>query len=129
VLQVAVNILVQQISSFGGAKHMMSRLMHNVVVTYLLSEAHSEYSLPWMSHNGFPKFLCGSPRHEKHHHDGRVYYQQYFKYLDGFFGFTDEGITKERNSKSNGGSEGKFLSLASEATNNALEVVVVWKAL
>jgi sterol desaturase/sphingolipid hydroxylase (fatty acid hydroxylase superfamily) len=91
-LQVAVNILVQQISPFGGFghKHSLSRLAHNVVVTYLLTEAHSGYDLPWMSHRIFPEFLGGSPRHEKHHHDGRVYYQQYFKYLDDFFGFTQE---------------------------------------
>lgn len=95
-LQVVVNILVQQISPFGGPKHTMSRLMHNIVVTYLLSEAHSGYNMPWMSHNIFPEFLGGSPRHEKHHHDGRVYYQQYFKYLDDFFGFTEEERKKKK---------------------------------
>lgn len=90
-LQVAVNVIVQQISPFGGPKHAMSRLIHNIVVTYLLSEAHSGYDLPWMSHRVFPEVLGGSPRHEAHHHDGRVYYQQYFKYLDDFFGFTKDG--------------------------------------
>lgn len=91
-LQVAVNVLVQQISPFGGFghKHFLSRLAHNLVVTYLLTEAHSGYDLPWMSHRIFPEVLGGSPRHEQHHHDGRVYYQQYFKYLDDFFGFTKE---------------------------------------
>ena len=93
-LQVFVNILVQQITPFGviGEKHVMSRLAHNVLVTYLLSEAHSGYDLPWMSHWLFPEFLGGAPRHEKHHHDGRVYYQQYFKYLDDFFGFTEKSL-------------------------------------
>ena len=93
-LQVFVNILVQQITPFGGIgeKHVMSRLAHNVLVTYLLSEAHSGYDLPWMSHRLFPEFLGGAPRHEKHHHDGRVYYQQYFKYLDDFFGFTEKSL-------------------------------------
>mmetsp|Transcript_18198 Transcript_18198/g.25044 ORF Transcript_18198/g.25044 Transcript_18198/m.25044 type:complete len:415 (-) Transcript_18198:44-1288(-) len=93
-LQVFVNIMVQQISPFGGAKHTLSRLLHNIGVTYLLSEAHSGYNLPWMSHNVFPEILGGAPRHEAHHHNGRVYYQQYFKYLDDFFGFTedDDGI-------------------------------------
>ena len=139
-LQVAVNILVQQISPFGGAKHVLSRLLHNLTVTYLLTEAHSGYrDLPFMSHNLFPELLGGAPRHEAHHHNGRVYYQvrssslpssflfvnvgrgaassslwvtargcaavpshpspllssslpsqQYFKYLDDFFGFTEE---------------------------------------
>ena len=95
-LQVAVNILVQHISPFAGPKHILSRLAHNIVVTYLLAEAHSGYDLQFMSHNIFPEFLGGSPRHEKHHHDGRVYYQQYFKYLDDFFGFTDEGIREKK---------------------------------
>ena len=90
-LQVFVNIMVQQISPFGGAKHVMSRLLHNLSVTYLLSEAHSGYrDLPWMSHNLFPEILGGAPRHEAHHHNGRVYYQQYFKYIDDFFGFVEK---------------------------------------
>lgn len=89
-LQVFVNILVQQISPFGGPKHVMSRLAHNLIVTYLLSEAHSGYrDVPWMSHNLFPEILGGAPRHEAHHHNGRVYYQQYFKYIDDFFGFVE----------------------------------------
>ena len=90
-LQVFVNIMVQKVSPFGGAKHVMSRLLHNLSVTYLLSEAHSGYrDLPWMSHNIFPEILGGAPRHEAHHHNGRVYYQQYFKYIDDFFGFTED---------------------------------------
>eukprot|EP00579_Thalassiosira_antarctica_P025531 CAMPEP_0202019062 /NCGR_PEP_ID=MMETSP0905-20130828/41010_1 /ASSEMBLY_ACC=CAM_ASM_000554 /TAXON_ID=420261 /ORGANISM="Thalassiosira antarctica, Strain CCMP982" /LENGTH=352 /DNA_ID=CAMNT_0048580207 /DNA_START=295 /DNA_END=1353 /DNA_ORIENTATION=+ len=97
-LQVAVNIVVQQISLFGGFghKHAMSRLFHNLVVTYLLSEAHSGYDLGWMSHRLFPEILGGAPRHEEHHHNGRVYYQQYFKYLDNFFGYTND---KEKGKK------------------------------
>ncbi len=94
-LQVFVNIMVQKVSPFGGAKHVMSRLLHNLSVTYLLSEAHSGYrDLPWMSHNIFPEILGGAPRHEAHHHNGRVYYQQYFKYIDDFFGFTEDKGTK-----------------------------------
>ena len=93
-LQVCVNILVQQITPFGaiGHKHVLSRLAHNLLVTYLLSEAHSGYDLPWMSHRLFPEVFGGAPRHEKHHHDGRVYYQQYFKYLDDFFGNTEDDL-------------------------------------
>lgn len=90
-LQVFVNIMVQQISPFGGPKHVFSKLLHNLSVTYLLSEAHSGYrDLPWMSHNIFPEILGGAPRHEAHHHNGRVYYQQYFKYIDDFFGFVEK---------------------------------------
>ena len=46
-LQVVVNIIVQQISPFGGGKHPLSRIIHNVVVTYLLTESHSGYDLGW----------------------------------------------------------------------------------
>ena len=33
-----------------GKKHALSRFAHNLVVTWLLSESHSGYDLPWMSH-------------------------------------------------------------------------------
>jgi cholesterol 25-hydroxylase len=78
-LQVAVNIAVQQISPFSGlaGKHPLSRLLHNVIVTYLLTESHSGYrDLPFMSHVLYPSVFGGAPRHEAHHHDGRVYYHQ-----------------------------------------------------
>lgn len=109
-LQVFVNIMVQQISPFGGAKHVLSRLIHNLSVTYLLSEAHSGYStLELMSHNIYPEIFGGSPRHETHHHNGRVYYQQYFKYIDDFFGFVieDEDTTIEIESGSSSNNNAK----------------------
>jgi len=122
-LQVAVNILVQQITPFGdfGTKHFISRLAHNLIVTYLLSEAHSGYDLPFMSHQIWPEVLGGAPRHEKHHHDGRVYYQQYFMWLDDFFGFTNDnvkggkkikmiGIPKENVSIQSSGNKGAVLN-------------------
>merc|ERR1711998_513573 len=89
-LQVAVNILVQQISPFGDDKHPLSRLLHNVLVTYLLCESHSGYDLPWQSHNLFPEIFGGAPNHEMHHHNGRVHYQQFFTYLDTLFGFVPQ---------------------------------------
>jgi sterol desaturase/sphingolipid hydroxylase (fatty acid hydroxylase superfamily) len=94
-LQVMVNILVQHISPFGGPKHMLSRIIHNVMVTYMLAESHSGYNLPWMSHNVWPEFLGGSPRHDRHHHDGRVYYQQFFMYLDDAMGLTDQEVQEQ----------------------------------
>jgi hypothetical protein len=94
-LQVMCNIFVQHISPFGGPKHVLSRLIHNVIVTYMLSEAHSGYNFRWMTHNIWPEFLGGSPRHERHHKDGRVYYQQFFVYLDDILGFTDQNIQEE----------------------------------
>jgi hypothetical protein len=91
-LQVLVNIMVQHISPFGGPKHMLSRILHNIIVTYMLSEAHSGYNFSWQTHNIWPEFLGGSPRHDRHHHDGRVYYQQFFLYLDDAMGLTDAAV-------------------------------------
>lgn len=84
-LQVATNILVQQISPWG-CKHPLSRAIHNIVVTYLLCESHSGYDLPFMSHRVLPWIFGGSPRHEAHHQVGNAYYQQFFKYLDDALG-------------------------------------------
>jgi len=99
-MQVVVNIVVQHISPFGGPKHTLSRLFHNLIVTYLLAESHSGYDLPWMSHRIYPELLGGAPRHDKHHQVGKVYYQQYFKYLDDFFGFVQkEGNNNNKKKK------------------------------
>mmetsp|Transcript_39442 Transcript_39442/g.92770 ORF Transcript_39442/g.92770 Transcript_39442/m.92770 type:complete len:442 (+) Transcript_39442:85-1410(+) len=90
-IQVAINIFVQQLSPWGF-KHPLSRAIHNMMVTYLLVEAHSGYDLPFMSHRLFPGVFGGSPRHEAHHRVGRIYYHQFFTYLDNAFGLTNEGL-------------------------------------
>ena len=94
-LQVLVNILVQHISPFGGPKHLLSRVIHNIIVTYMLTESHSGYNMPWMTHNIWPEFIAGTPRHDRHHHDGRVYYQQFFMYLDDAMGLTDQAVQEQ----------------------------------
>ena len=67
-IQVMINIFVQNISPWGfGCKHPLSRAAHNLMVTYLLSEAHSGYDLPFQSHRLFPAIFGGSVRHEEHH--------------------------------------------------------------
>ena len=95
--QVAVNIFVQQISPCDGygQKHTLSRLLHNVIVTYMLVEIHSEYDAWWSMHNIAPKIFGGALRHRYHHaysnpnFSGRkgVHYHQFFKYLDDFFDY------------------------------------------
>jgi sterol desaturase/sphingolipid hydroxylase (fatty acid hydroxylase superfamily) len=90
-LQVVVNILVQQVSFFPGAgdKHPLSRILHNIIVTYLLTESHSGYrDLPFMTHRLWPEVFGGAERHEAHHHNGKVCYHQYFKYIDDAFGWS-----------------------------------------
>lgn len=85
-LQVLINILVQNLAPLGVGKHKFSRLLHNVVVTYLLTECHSGLDLPWGSHRLLPKIMGGAPRHELHHHTHRHCYHQFFTYLDSFLG-------------------------------------------
>mmetsp|Transcript_116964 Transcript_116964/g.212732 ORF Transcript_116964/g.212732 Transcript_116964/m.212732 type:complete len:341 (-) Transcript_116964:50-1072(-) len=86
-LQVIVNIVVQNLSLFGGLpKHKMSRLLHNIVVTYLLSEAHSGLDLPWAVHRILPGIVGGAYRHEIHHHSKGCCFHQFFCYLDDLLG-------------------------------------------
>ena len=78
-VQVAINILVQNVSPWGLAhKHPLSRLLHNLMVTYLLTESHSGYDLPFQSHRIFPAIFGGAPRHEEHHQRGAVCFHQFF---------------------------------------------------
>ena len=86
--QVGINIFVQQVPLaflFAGSRHPMSKLLHNIVVTYLLVEAHSGYDLPFMSHRILPSVFGGAVRHQIHHDVGRKYYHQFFKYIDDIF--------------------------------------------
>jgi len=86
-IQVAINILVQNISPWGY-KDPLSRALHNLMVTYLLTEAHSGYDLPFMSHRLFPRVFGGAPRHELHHQHGNVYFHQFFMWIDDLADFT-----------------------------------------
>ena len=89
-IQVSINILVQNISPWGY-KDPLSRALHNLMVTYLLTEAHSGYDLPFMSHRLFPVVFGGAPRHELHHQHGNVYFHQFFMWLDDLAGFLPAG--------------------------------------
>ncbi|KAJ1459032.1 hypothetical protein M885DRAFT_512193 [Pelagophyceae sp. CCMP2097] len=77
--QVAANILVQRQGPFG-AKTFVARLLHNVIVTYLLTESHS--TAPWRLCDAFPRLLAGAKEHRKHHAHAGPPYQQFFGYLD-----------------------------------------------
>lgn len=88
-LQVATNIFVQNLSlPRYGPKHSLSRIIHNIVITYLLTEIHAGYDGWWCTHNVYPVnlMLCGAKCHEIHHQTGIVHYQQFFTYLDVLFG-------------------------------------------
>jgi len=84
-LQVAANVAALRLT---GA-HALTRACHDVAVTFLLTETHSEFDLPWALHNLLPKGVLGGPRrHRLHHRHGDVYFQQFFCYLDDAFGYT-----------------------------------------
>ena len=83
ILQVGVNILVQNIAlPYFGKKHLLSKLLHNVAVTYMLTEIHAGYDGFWSLHNIFPWVYGGALRHEEHHKGGHTNFQQFFLYLD-----------------------------------------------
>jgi len=105
---------VQNISPWGY-KDPLSRALHNLMVTYLLTEAHSGYDLPFMSHRLFPRVFGGAPRHELHHQHGNVYFHQFFMWIDDLAGFTlpaaphprgGAGPTKAAPTKAEVGAEG-----------------------
>ena len=81
-----MNVLVQRLPTplwtAGGLvlapKHPLSRVLHNLIVTYLLAEAHSGYDLPWMTHRAFPNVFGGARAHEAHHVHGEGNYHQFF---------------------------------------------------
>lgn len=85
-LQIVVNILVQNTPlPYFGRKHSLSRLLHNIIITYLLTEIHAGYDAWWSLHNLFPSIIGGAKRHEVHHQNGAMYFQQFFMYLDDLF--------------------------------------------
>jgi sterol desaturase/sphingolipid hydroxylase (fatty acid hydroxylase superfamily) len=90
--QVLVNIFVQNFSFFSSRKHLLSRLIHNILITYLLTEIHAGYDGPWCVHRLFPGVVGGAAAHEIHHKYGSSNYQQFFIYLDQLMG-THQALT------------------------------------
>ena len=81
-LQVGVNILVQQWSPWGGAKPRIARWLHNVFVTWLLTESHCTAAAPRIARRWF----AGVRDHHRHHATGGPPFQQFFGYLDRHLG-------------------------------------------
>jgi sterol desaturase/sphingolipid hydroxylase (fatty acid hydroxylase superfamily) len=70
--------------------HPLSRTIFNVIITFLLTELHCGYDLPWTPQNIIPFGLStGSRGHHYHHRFGRHYYQKFFCTVDRLFGFVD----------------------------------------
>lgn len=92
--QILLNILVQFLSPYGK-KHSLSRILHNLLITYMLTEIHAGYDGPWTMHRLWPGFFGGAKRHEVHHRDGEVYFAEFFTVLDDLCG-TVEGKARVR---------------------------------
>jgi len=105
IFQVGINIAVQNISlPFYGRKHYASRLLHNVLITYMLTESHAGYDFPWSLHNLFPLVYGGAKRHEAHHKYNNIYYQQFLIYLDDIYNYVTNNVEKvKKQHNANGG--------------------------
>jgi len=78
-LQVLVNIMVQRSTWWDvGPKSRLARALHNIAVTWMLTESHSSAPTPYVARRWF----VGVRRHRAHHLHGAPIYQQFFGYLD-----------------------------------------------
>lgn len=77
-LQVVANIAVQRTLPWGANKSRLARSLHNLLVTWMLTEAHTAAREPRL----FRRFCSGVREHRQHHEGGRDAYQQVFGYLD-----------------------------------------------
>jgi cholesterol 25-hydroxylase len=83
-LQVLVNVVVLNVLKL----HPLTRALHNVIVVYLLVEAHSRLDLPFMMHRLCPKgWYGGAPLHTEHHRTGKGHYHQFFVWFDPSQGY------------------------------------------
>ena len=73
-LQVLVNILVQRHTPWGTTKTRLARWCHNVVITFILVEAHSNGAAPRIAR----RFCVGVRDHHLHHRHRGPPYQQFF---------------------------------------------------
>ena len=64
-LQVLCNVLVQQLNPWpdGGRKSRLARVLHNAIVTWMLTESHTVSPTP----NIFRRFFVGVREHRYHH--------------------------------------------------------------
>ena len=77
-LQVVTNILVQRSLPWCVCKSRTARAMHNILVTWMLTESHTAAKEPRL----FRRVCAGVRRHRSHHENGDDTYQQIFCYLD-----------------------------------------------
>ena len=99
ILQVLVNIAVQRHTPWGNVKSRLARILHNVIVTAMLTESHTASSYP----NLFRWWCVGIRNHRNHHlgtaeggrrsnDEGEVEFNSYYyphRHYQQFFGHWD----------------------------------------
>ncbi len=82
ILQVMCNVVIQQSNHVGGLKSRFARVLHNIMVTWMLTESHCASPEP----NIWRRWFVGVRNHRIHHlglaKKGHESYQQFFGYLD-----------------------------------------------
>lgn len=82
-LQVIINIALQRHTLWGGVKTRLARLLHNIIVIWMLTESHAAAPTPYV----WRRWCVGVREHHRHH-TGRegelVRHQQFFGYLDNW---------------------------------------------
>jgi len=77
VLQVLTNIAVQRTTPWGATKSRVARALHNVIMTWALTESHTCSPSPRIA-----RCWCAGVARHREHHGGAPYYQQIFGFLD-----------------------------------------------
>lgn len=94
-LQVLLNILVQRRTPWGSVKSRLARALHNMIVTWMLTESHTASPTPYV----FRRWFVGVREHHIHHlgitkgdqEYGQYHrHQQFFGYLDDFRAWVNE---------------------------------------
>mmetsp|Transcript_712 Transcript_712/g.1134 ORF Transcript_712/g.1134 Transcript_712/m.1134 type:complete len:260 (-) Transcript_712:74-853(-) len=91
-LQVLTNIAVQRYTPWGVVKSRLARALHNIIVTWMLTESHSSAPYP----NVFRKHFVGVREHRRHHLCGDGTFGRCHRYQQ-FFGYLDDLRTNVRN--------------------------------
>ena len=69
--------------------HPLSRFTHNIVATWLITEAHSGYDFPWSISRMFQGLLISPKKHQAHHERGDKMYGKFFSVMDYCFNTYD----------------------------------------
>lgn len=88
-LQVLVNICVQRCTPWGATKSRLARSLHNVLVTWMLTESHTSSPYPYI----WRRWFVGVRQHRLHHlgssNDDHGRYGKHHRH-EQFFGYLDD---------------------------------------